>query len=137
MTRNIDAASLGIDPDELNEILGAETVSGKRGPQRGRRTDRRHIGAPLAFMEEVCLLTDGRAALMVALYIYRRVCVCDSWTVTLPNAELARLGVERRRKGEALTQLENVGLIKVKKNSAGRSARVSLIWQPMSSEEDT
>jgi hypothetical protein len=135
MTRSIDAASLGIDPGELEELLEGETASKKHG--RRLRTDR-HIGAPVPFITEVCLLTEGRSALVVALCIFRRVCVCDSWTVTLPNDELASLGVNRRRKQEALVKLQDADLIKVK-NATGHTARITLLWRPGSPSvgEDT
>ena len=126
MTRTIDAASLGIDPDELEKLLEGETIPGKRV---WRRRAAQHIGAPLAFLTEVCLLTEGRAALVVALCIFRRVCICDSWTVTLPSAELASLGVDRRRKREALAKLRSADLIKVR-NSVGQTARITVLWRP-------
>ena len=89
---------------------------------------KRLMGAPLEFVAEVCRLTEGRATLVVALYIYRRIHVCGSRTVTLPSGELAELGIDRRRKGEALTKLQRAGLIKVD-NVRGRTAKVTLIWQ--------
>ena len=59
----------------------------------GRRRAKRLIGAPLEFVSEVCRLTEGRATLVVALYTYRRVQICDNRTVTLPSGELAELGI--------------------------------------------
>ena len=82
-------------------------------PKRRQPGAVRYIGAPLPFVSDVCLLTEGRAALVVALCIYRRTRVCGSRTVTLPTAELAELDIDRRRKREALAKLQNAGLIKV------------------------
>jgi hypothetical protein len=94
----------------------------------GRPRAKRLIGAPLEFVAEVCRLTEGRAALVVALYIYRRVQICDNRTVTLPSGELAELGIVRQSKQRALIKLQRARLIKVE-NESGRTARVSLIWQ--------
>ena len=86
------------------------------------------IGAPLEFVADVCRLTEGRAALVVALYIYRRVQIRDNRTVTLPSGELAELGIVRQNKQRALIKLQRAGLSKVE-NGSGRTARVTLIWQ--------
>jgi hypothetical protein len=107
-------------------------------PQPAKRTARqqpaprprakRLMGAPLEFWADVCRLTKGRATLVVAMYIYRRVQICGSQTVTLPSGELAELGIARQYKQMALTNLERVRLIKVE-NARGRTARVTLTWQ--------
>ena len=89
---------------------------------------KRLMGAPLEFVADVCRLTEGRATLVVALYIYRRTHICGSQTVTLPSGELAELGIVRHAKRKALIKLQRAGLIKVE-NVRGRTARVTLIWQ--------
>jgi hypothetical protein len=94
----------------------------------GRPRAKRLIGAPLEFVAQVCRLTEGRAALVVALYIYRRVQICDDRTVTLPSSELAELGIVPQNKQRALIKLQRAGLVKVE-NESGRTARVTLIWQ--------
>ena len=123
---NIDAGKLGIDPGEIEQVLeekAAATRPKQRQPDAGR-----YIGAPLPLVSDVCLLTEGRAALVVALCIYRRTRVCASRTVTLPTAELVELDIDRRRKREALAKLQNAGLIRVE-NRAGHTARITLIWR--------
>ena len=94
----------------------------------GRPRAKRLIGAPLEFVADVCRLSEGRATLVVALYIYRRVQICGNRTVTLPSSELAELGIVRQYKQTALIKLQRAGLIKVE-NGSGRTARVTLIWQ--------
>lgn len=88
----------------------------------------RWVGCPLAFLGDVCRLTEGRAPVLVAELIYRRTHVCKSRTVTLPRAELAELGITRQQKARALTKLATVNLIRIEK-SAGCSARVTLLWR--------
>jgi hypothetical protein len=107
---------------EFQRVKAATAKAGKR--KRGRRL----IGCPWAFMVDVCQRTEGRAALVVALCIYRRTHVCGSQTVTLPAEELAELGVTRRTKNRALDELQQVGLIKTEKVAAGQSTKVTLTW---------
>lgn len=94
----------------------------------GRPRAKRLMGAPLEFVADVCRLTEGRATLVVALYIYRRAHICGGRTVTLPSGELAELGIVRQDKQRALIRLQRAGLIQVE-NARGRTARVILIWQ--------
>jgi hypothetical protein len=107
---------------DYQRTVRATKVAGQR--KRGIR----FVGFPLAFLADVCRLTDGRTALVLAVYIYRRTCVCRSRTVTLPAVELADLGITRPRKHEALAKLEAAGLIRVER-VAGRTAKVILTWQ--------
>jgi hypothetical protein len=107
---------------EFQRVVRKTKAAGKRG--RGRR----HIGAPLEFLADVCRSTEGRNTLVVALCIYRRTLVCRNQTVTLPAADLAELGISRRRKNEALPKLQDAGLIRIEKPAAGRSAEVTLLW---------
>ena len=93
----------------------------KRGP--------RWVGAPFAFLADVCRSTEGRAPLVVAMLIYRRTCVCKSRTVTLPGVELAELGITRPQKHKALARLEAAGIIRIEKGRAGRTVRVTLLWR--------
>jgi hypothetical protein len=116
------------DPAEWDEEIEAEFQRMVRTTKATGRRGRRHVGVPLEFLADVCRLTGGRNALVVALCIYRRTCVCHSQTVTLPAADLAELGINRRRKNEALPKLQSAGLIRIEKPSAGRSAEMTLLW---------
>jgi hypothetical protein len=121
-----DAAGLNIDPSLIEEVLeGKATTRGKRRPPDATR----YIGAPLSFVRDVCRKTDGRTALLVALLIYRRTCVCGSRTVTLPNKELIEVGLNRQRKQEAMARLQSGGLIRVKAKP-GQTAKITLRWRP-------
>ena len=96
---------------------------------RRHQPKQRHFGCPLAFVIEVCRRTKGRAALVMAIHIYRRTYVCHNLTVTLPSGGLAELGIDRQRKREALDRLQAAGLISVERDP-GHTARVTLTWQP-------
>jgi len=109
---------------DFQRAVAANKAAGQR--KRGRR----HVGFPWAFLVDVCRLTEGRAALVVAVHVYRRTYVCRSLTVTLPPEELKELGVSRRRKNEALAKLQAAGLIRIESAGAGQSAKVTMLWQP-------
>ena len=109
---------------DFQRVVAAGKAAGR--PKRGRRL----VAFPWGFLVDVCRQTEGRAALIVAEYVYRRTKVCNSLTVTLPGSELAELGIDRRRKREALAKLEDAGLVRLEQAGIGRSARVTLTWQP-------
>src|SRR5262245_51600639 len=88
---------------------------------------KRLLGAPFEFVAEVCRLTEGRVVLVVALYIYRRVMVCNSRTVTLPSSELSELGLARQDKQRALARLQQAKLVELVKVK-GRTTQVTLTW---------
>jgi hypothetical protein len=113
---------------EIEADFQREVAATKRAGRLKR--GRRHVGAPLSFLVDVCQRTDGRTALIVALYVYRRTHVCRSQTVTLPAGELADLGVGLRQKNKALAKLEAAGLVRLEKVAPGRATKVTLTWQP-------
>ena len=112
-----------IDPDQIESILAERAAASRR-----TRNSDKHVGAPLNFVSDVCRLTEGRATLVVALLVYRRTRINGSNTVKLPTSDLAGMGIDRRRKREALIQLVRAGLIRVR-NSRGRSASITLKWR--------
>ena len=109
---------------EFQRVVAAGKAAGRL--KRGRRL----VAFPWAFLVAVCQRTEGRTALVVAMYIYRRTHVCRSQTVTLPAGELAELGIDRRDKNKALVKLEAAGLIRIERMAIGQSAKVTLTWQP-------
>ena len=74
-------------------------------------------------------MTEGRATLVVAELIYRRTYVCNSRTVTLSGAELAEMEITRPQKYKALARLEAAGILRIEKGGAGRTVKVTLLWQ--------
>ena len=121
--RDLDEWDAEIEAD-FRRHVAATKATGQR--KRGAKL----MGAPVALWVDVCRLTEGRTALVVAVLIYRRTHVCRSRTVTLPTSELAELGIARNRKAEALADLEAAGLIRIEKTGPGRAVKVTLTWQP-------
>jgi hypothetical protein len=121
--RDLAAWDAGIETDFQLAMAGAR-AAGRR--KRGQRL----VGFPFAFMADVCQLTSRRASLVVAVLIYRRTFVVSNRTVTLPAAELAELGIDRRLKNRALAQLAAAGLVRIESDAPGRAAKVTLLWKP-------
>ena len=98
-------------PEELRFVGASKAKAHKR--------ERRLVAVPFAFMADVRGKTTGCETLIVAMLIYRRMCVCNRRTVKLPGAELAELGINREVKRRALTQLIRAGFIRAKRNEWG------------------
>jgi len=98
---------------DFQRVVGATKVAGQR--KRGRR----HVGFPLEFLIDVCRLTEGRTALVVAEIIYRRTHVCRSPAVTLPTAELAGLGITRRQKKQGAGPTAHSGADSDREHASG------------------
>lgn len=114
------------------KLIEIVSVPVKGGPplaspsaQRGERL----VAFPWAYLVDVCRLTEGRAALVTAAFIYRRTHVCKSRTVTLPGTDMAELGVGRELKRKALARLEAAGIIRIESNEPGCTAEVTLLWK--------
>ena len=103
------------------------TVAAAHRPKEIQKRGRL-IGCPTGFLVEVCRLTRGRAAMIVALCIWRQFerGYRKTATVTLSGRELTELGVSRERKRYALAQLQAVGLIRIEPTPAGQSVKVTL-----------
>ena len=94
-----------------------------------RRRGRWYIHCPWEFLANVCRLTRGRTPLVVALCVFRQALIHRGQTVTLKGAELAELGIDPRRKREALRSLEVGGIIQLHQAKPGRKTRVRLRWR--------
>jgi hypothetical protein len=113
----------------LIEVEMIVTKAGAKAEADKAKRGRRYIGCSWSYLTAITRLTTGRAAVLVAQYIYRRVLVCKNRTVTLPGAELAELGVDRERKSKALRQLARAGIIRIEDNISGRTAKVTLLCE--------
>jgi hypothetical protein len=111
---------------DFQQVVAETTRSGKR--KRAK-----HVGCPLEFLVDVCRLTRGRTALVLALHVYRRTRVCRGETVTLDGAELAELGVGPRRRRETLHNLEAAGIVRLRQPGPGQKTAATLLWRPASS----
>ena len=91
----------------------------------------RLIGCPLPWFAWVFALVKSKDQLALALYLYRRCCIRNSDTITVPNDELDELlGISRWAKYRQLTALERAGILRIKGASRWRMAKVQLCHWP-------
>jgi hypothetical protein len=77
----------------------------------------RYIGCSVPWFMWVIRLVKSKEQLALALYLYRRCCVCHSDTVTVPTGELEELlDIGRWGKYRLLPALEQAGVLRVKEN---------------------
>jgi hypothetical protein len=77
----------------------------------------RLIGCQLSWFAWVFPLVKSKEQLALALYLYRRCCICHSDTVTVPTDELVELlGVGRWGKYRLLPALEQAGILWIRLN---------------------
>jgi hypothetical protein len=99
------------------------------------RRSSRHIACPVPWFTWLLSRVDGRGGggtnqLAVALYLYRRCCIANSDTVTVPNSEIEELlGIDRFAKSRALRSLERYGVLWIVENGR-RVAKVRLCAWP-------
>jgi hypothetical protein len=92
----------------------------------------RYIGCPMSWLAWVFPLVRGKNQLLMALYLYRRCCVCSSDTVTVPNDEVGELlDLSRWAKCRALRGLEQTGIIKrIGRNGWRHATKIQLCCWP-------
>jgi hypothetical protein len=78
-----------------------------------RRRAERLIGCPMPWFAWALPLVKSKEQLAVALYLYRRCCICRSSTVTVPTNELEEIGISRVAKYRLLLALEQAGAIRI------------------------
>jgi hypothetical protein len=89
----------------------------------------RMIGCPVPWMSWVYPHVS-KDQLAVALYIYRRCCVADSDTVTVPGSEVEEIfGLSRWAKSRSLRALERAGILR-RVNNGRRVSKVQLCAWP-------
>ena len=109
----------------------AEAVAATKRPGKQKRA-RQYIGCPWEFLVDICRLPHKRTTLVIALLVYRQTKVRRSQTVTLSGPDLVELGVDPRRKREALRSLEAAGIVRLRRLGRGQKTEVTLLWRPAS-----
>lgn len=111
------------DGDPFEDPAWSKTPEAKRSS--------RLIGCPLPWFAWVFALVKSKDQLALALYLYRRCCIRNSDTITVPNDELDELlGISRWAKYRQLTALERAGILRIKGASRWRMAKVQLCHWP-------
>jgi hypothetical protein len=92
------------------KTLTAGAKSGGKAPLKDR-----HIGCPLWWFVAALTATRGAKEFAVAIYLWRLRVVSRSKTVEVSNAELRKLGIDRRTKYRAAHRLADAKLVRVKR----------------------
>jgi hypothetical protein len=121
--------SLAISQETVDQVM--REIGSRR--KRKRKTDPqtgKWIGCPWEFFQAATCAAKGKAALALALMIYRRCKVRENRTITLPPDELADLNIPRNTCRQALRQLQTARLIRLHSIAPGHKARITLLWPP-------
>ena len=100
------------DPFDDPRWQRAETMATARS-----KPNQRFIGCPLWWFKRVLPITRGKNDLAIALAVYRLRIVQHSRVVTVSNAYLAGLGIDRYAKYRSLRRLANAGLFVIKRHN--------------------
>jgi hypothetical protein len=116
------SSDIFVDGDPLEDPHGRKTKKPKRSG--------RLIGCPVPWFVWVFPLVKSKEQLALALYLYRRCCICNSDTVTVPSSEITELlDFSRWGKYRALLALEQAGILRREENG-GRTTKVRLCSWP-------
>ena len=85
------------------------------------------IGCPVPWFAWVLPRVKSKEQLALALYLYRRCCVCRSNTVTVPAGQLKQIGLGRWGKYRLLAALEESGVIHIERWENGQAIKVRLV----------
>jgi hypothetical protein len=121
--------SLAISQETADQAMREIGSRRKRNRKMTPRADK-HVGCPWGFLQAAARAVEGKAALLLALIIYRRCKICKSKTVTLPTDELVGLNISRSTCRWALRQLQAAKLIQLHPIAPGHKATITLLWPP-------
>jgi hypothetical protein len=114
--------------DGEGDPLGEDLQRHKSKKPKRRRTERL-VGCPAAWFAWMFPLATSKEQVGLALYLYRRCCVCNSDTVTVPTHEVTELlDLSRWGKYRALLGLEKIGILQRQKNGAGTTKVRVCFW---------
>ncbi len=84
-----------------------------------KRLSGRFIGCPVPWFQWVVRLAKSKDQLALALYLYRRCCICNSDTVTAPTDEIVELlNIGRWGKYRLLPAMEQAGILQIHQNGS-------------------
>jgi hypothetical protein len=100
------------DPFDDPRWQQAETMAAAR-----RQPNQRFIGCPLWWFKRIFPIVRSKNDLAIALAVYRLRIVRHSRVVTVSNAYLAGLGIDRYAKYRGLRRLADAGLFVIRRHN--------------------
>jgi hypothetical protein len=131
--------SLAISQETVDQVMreiGRRRERNRKTIPRADKWADKWIGCPWIFFQAATCAVKGKAALALALMIYRRCKVCKNKTVTLSSDELVALNIPRSTCRQALRQLQAVGLIRLHPIAPGHKAVITLLWSPRAAYDE-
>jgi hypothetical protein len=122
----IDWDNLLEDGDPFDDPLWREVELMADAPPR---LPEGYVAVPLAWLIRMRPLVRSADQFLVLLLLYRRCLMSRSRTVTLPNGELAAVGISRQTKYRVLAWLQSEGAATIEAPN-GKAVRVTLLWFP-------
>jgi hypothetical protein len=98
--------------------------------QKPKRRSGRHIGCQVPWLAWVLPLVRSKEQLALALYLYRRCCLCRSDTVTVPTEGLSEIGLGRWSKYRLLLALERAGIVRIEEERGRKTIKAQLNHWP-------
>jgi hypothetical protein len=100
------------DEREFQEMARAAC---QLSPARAKKKREAFVKVPMWWAEQVCKSAGSPQQVFVALWLLFRSWKSGAKTVSVPNAELRKLGIDRRSKLRAISAYERAGLLKVER----------------------
>src|SRR6266487_4759429 len=94
---------------EPDDMTGPEWQRTELMAEAPPRPIKGYVTAPLAWLRKVLPVVRSADQLVVLLLLYRRCLMRRSRTVTLPNGDLAALGISRQTKYRLFGRLQGEG----------------------------
>jgi hypothetical protein len=101
------------DEREFQEMARADCQ--RAGSVRAKKKREAFVRVPMWWAEQVCKVAGSPQQVFVALWLLYRSWKAGAKTVSVPNAELHKLGIDRRTKLRALSAYERAGLLEVER----------------------
>jgi hypothetical protein len=102
------------DEDE-REFQETARAACQPSPENLKKKREAFVKVPMWWAEQVCKTAGSPQQVFVALWLLFRSWKTGAKTVSVPNAELRKLGIDRRSKLRALSAYERAGLLKVER----------------------
>lgn len=126
MSGNGNIENLFEDGDPFDDPLWQQAALMADAPPRPAQG---YITCPLVWLSRVRSVVRSVDQLIVLQLLYRQCLMARSRTVSLPNSELAVLGISRQTKYRLLARLQEAGATTIGPRN-GRAVRVTLHWFP-------
>ena len=115
------------DDEDEREFRQMARAACQPSPEKWKKKREAFVRVPMWWGEQVCKAAGSPQQVFVALWLLYRSWKAGAKTVSVPNAELRKLGIDRRTKRRALSAYERAGLLKVER-APRKTVKVTLLY---------